>query len=86
MYGADGYVNPAPWQGKAKWELFSERDERVHGQYRRLISRPYSLASLKTLEPYVDNAIRVLIRRLSDFKPGLAFDISPWMQLFAFGK
>ena len=37
--------------------MFAERDERIHSAQRRLVSRIYSMDSLKDLEPYVDDAV-----------------------------
>jgi cytochrome P450 len=73
------------WQGHRKFDLFGGRDEKVHGQHRRLISSIYSLEQLKKLEPCVDTAISLFIERLSEVtKDGASVDMSKWAQLFAF--
>ncbi|EXF85115.1 hypothetical protein CFIO01_12040 [Colletotrichum fioriniae PJ7] len=54
------------WQGRRKFDIFPERDDRIHSAQRRLISRPYAMTSLKVLEPYVDNAIQVFLAKLGD--------------------
>ncbi|KAJ3939022.1 uncharacterized protein N0V96_011136 [Colletotrichum fioriniae] len=54
------------WQGRRKFDIFPERDDRIHSAQRRLISRPYAMTSLKELEPYVDNAIQVFLAKLGD--------------------
>ncbi|KAI9713247.1 MAG: hypothetical protein M1820_001234 [Bogoriella megaspora] len=71
------------WQGHRKFDLFAERDERLHGQQRRLVSRPYSMESLKDLEPYVDDAVRVFLSNMEKSK-GQSIDMGNWVQLFAF--
>jgi cytochrome P450 len=73
------------WQGHRKFDLFGGRDEKVHGQHRRLISSIYSLEQLKKLEPGVDTAISLFIQRLREVtKGGAPVDMSKWAQLFAF--
>jgi cytochrome P450 len=73
------------WQGHRKFDLFGGRDEKVHGQHRRLISSIYSLDQLKKLEPGVDTAISLFIDRLGEVtKNGESVDMSKWAQLFAF--
>lgn len=72
------------WQGRRVFDLFAERDESVHSKDRRLVSRVYSMESLKDLEPYVEDAIRVFRQRM-DEQAGRVVDLGNWVQLFAFG-
>jgi cytochrome P450 len=73
------------WQGHRKFDLFGGRDEKVHGQHRRLISSIYSLDQLKKLEPGVDTAISLFIKQVDELtKRGELIDMSKWAQLFAF--
>jgi cytochrome P450 len=73
------------WQGQRKFDLFGGRDEKVHGQHRRLVSSIYSLDQLKKLEPGVNAALSLLIDRLGEVtKNGESVDMSKWAQLFAF--
>jgi cytochrome P450 len=73
------------WQGHRKFDLFGGRDEKVHGQHRRLISSIYSLDQLRKLEPGVDTAVSLFIKRLGEVtKDGRSVDMSKWAQLFAF--
>ncbi|KAF1912067.1 cytochrome P450, partial [Ampelomyces quisqualis] len=69
------------WQGHRKFDLFGGRDEKVHGQHRRLISSIYSLDQLRKLEGGVDTAISFFIDKLEN---GSSVDMSEWAQLFAF--
>lgn len=73
------------WQGHRKFDIFPERDEKVHGRQRSLISRAYSLAALSDLEPYVDNTIRHFFKKLDEIRHA-SIDMGYWTQLFAFGK
>ncbi|OAK96861.1 cytochrome P450 [Phaeosphaeriaceae sp. SRC1lsM3a] len=73
------------WQGHRKFDLFGGRDEKVHGQHRRLISAIYSLEQLKKLEPCINETIDLLIGRLREVtKGGKSVDMSKWAQIFAF--
>ncbi|KAK6392882.1 hypothetical protein LTR65_002964 [Meristemomyces frigidus] len=71
------------WQGHRKFDLFAERDERIHGQQRRLISRTYAMDSLRTLEPFVDDAVKVFLDNMSE-RQDQVIDMGNWVQLFAF--
>ena len=73
------------WQGHRKFDLFGERNERVHGEQRRLVSRAYSMESLRDLEPYVDNAVNVFLDNMKQ-REGQVIDMGNWVQLFAFGR
>ena len=72
------------WQGHRKFDLFGGRDEKVHGQHRRLISSIYSLDQLRKLEPYVDSAISLMVDRLCEVTKKETIDMSKWAQMFAF--
>jgi len=73
------------WQGHRKFDLFAERSEKVHGQQRKLVSRPYAMESLKDLEPYVDETTQLFLRKM-DERLGQVVDMGNWFQLFAFGE
>ncbi len=72
------------WQGHRKFDLFAERNEKVHGEQRRLVSRAYSMEALRDLEPYVDKAVNVFLNNM-DQREGQVIDMGTWVQLFAFG-
>ena len=71
-------------QGHRKFDLFAERNERIHGEQRRLVSRAYAMDSLKDLEQYVDNAVNVFLDNMSRRQDQI-IDMGNWVQLFAFG-
>ena len=71
------------WQGHRKFDLFAERNEKLHGEQRRLVSRAYAMESLKDLEPYVDNAVNVFLDNMSQ-RQEQVIDMGNWVQLFAF--
>ena len=72
-------------QGRRKFDLFAERNERLHGEQRRLVSSAYSMEALKDLEPFVDTAINVFMDCMKQ-REGQIVDMGNWVQLFAFGK
>jgi hypothetical protein len=73
------------WQGRRKFDLFAGRDEKIHGEHRRLVSSAYSMSSLKDLEVYVDASVEVFLERMRGMA-GKSVDMGLWVQLFAFGK
>lgn len=72
------------WQGHRKFDLFAERDEGLHRSQRRLVSRIYSMDSLKDLEKYVDDAVKHFISKMEPMV-GKSVDMGLFVQLFAFG-
>ncbi|KAL1303437.1 hypothetical protein AAFC00_006826 [Neodothiora populina] len=87
IYGAGTKFNKSDWysvwQGHRKFDLFAERDEKLHGKQRSLISSAYSMTSLKDLEPYVDDCVRKFMD-VMDGLQGQVVDMGYWVQLFAF--
>ena len=73
------------WQGHRKFDLFAERNEKLHGEQRRMVSSAYSMEALKDLEPFVDTAIEVFMDCMKQ-REGQIIDMGNWVQLFAFGK
>lgn len=76
------YLRSIP--GHRRFDLFAERNERLHGEQRRLVSRAYSMESLRDLEPFVDNAVKVFLDNMEE-RLGQVVDMGNWVQLFAFG-
>jgi hypothetical protein len=72
------------WQGHRTFDLFAERNEKIHGSQRRLVSNIYSMSSLKELETSVDKALKTLLAQLAKMR-GEPVDMGLWAQLFAFG-
>ncbi|KAK0922838.1 hypothetical protein LTS16_012210 [Friedmanniomyces endolithicus] len=87
IYGAGSKFRKSDWysvwQGHRKFDLFGERDEKIHGEQRRLVSRAYAMDSLKDLEEYVDHAVTVFLDNMSE-RQGQVIDMGNWVQLFAF--
>ncbi|KAF2805108.1 cytochrome P450 [Mytilinidion resinicola] len=87
IYGAGSKFRKSDWysvwQGQRKFDLFAERDESIHRAQRRLMSNIYSMDTLKKLEPYVDEVLKVLFSRLSALGSE-PVNMGLWAQLFAF--
>ena len=64
-------------------KLKVERDERIHASQRRLVSRIYSVETLKSLEQYIDGAVAQFTKILQD-RLGQNIDMGLFVQLFAF--
>ncbi|KAJ5776871.1 Cytochrome p450 family protein [Penicillium odoratum] len=71
------------WKGKRKFDLFGERDEKAHSSMRRLVSRVYSMDSMRDLEVYAERTVNKFVTRLDEMQ-GQTLDMSVWFQLFAF--
>jgi hypothetical protein len=72
------------WQGHRKFDLFPERDEKIHGAQRRLVSGIYAMNSLGQYQGKVDEAIEVMVEQMRK-TGGETVDLGVWLQLFAFG-
>ncbi|KAK1823561.1 hypothetical protein LTR12_001972 [Friedmanniomyces endolithicus] len=87
IYGAGSKFRKSDWysvwQGHRKFDLFGERDEKIHGEQRRLVSRAYAMDSLKDLEEYVDHVVTIFLDNMSE-RQGQVIDMGNWVQLFAF--
>lgn len=89
IYGAGSKFRKSDWysvwQGHRKFDLFGERDEKIHGRQRRLVSNIYSLDQLKKMEPYVDSTLTLFLERLGEVSQKGSVDMGKWAQMFAFG-
>ncbi|KAJ4371668.1 hypothetical protein N0V86_008221 [Didymella sp. IMI 355093] len=88
IYGAGSKFRKSDWysvwQGHRKFDLFAERDEKVHGRQRRLVSSVYSMDQMKKMEPYVESTLTLFLDRLEEVGKQGAIDMGKWAQLFAF--
>jgi hypothetical protein len=90
IYGAGSKFRKSDWysvwQGHRTFDLFGERNEKIHGKQRRLVSNIYSLDQLKKMEPYVDNTLTLFLERMGEVSGKGAVDMGKWAQMFAFGE
>lgn len=70
--------------GNSTWNVTTEQNERLHGEQRRLVSKAYSVDSLKNLEPFVDHTVAHFLTRLRGYA-GQVINLGDWLQLFAIG-
>lgn len=88
IYGAGSQFRKSDWysvfQGARKFDIFPERDEKVHSAQRRLVARVYAMDTLRDLEPYVNNATSVFMQRMETLHEQ-TIDMGSWLQLYAFG-
>ncbi|KAK2037087.1 cytochrome P450 [Colletotrichum somersetense] len=67
------------------WVLFAIEDTKVHSQLRRSLQSAYSLTSLISYEPFVDECARIFKQRLEEVSAaGLPIDLGHWLQGYAF--
>ncbi|KAI9677353.1 MAG: hypothetical protein M1822_008160 [Bathelium mastoideum] len=87
MYGAGTKFRKSDiysvFQGHRKFDIFPERDEKIHGAQRKLVARAYAMDCMKDLEPYVNDAIRFFLNCMDQMKEE-SIDMGNWFQLFAF--
>lgn len=74
-----------PWGHPSMRNLFNEVDPSNHAAMRRQVSNLYSMSSLVSYEPYVDQCTALLCERLSEFASAKgAVDMRHWFQCYAF--
>ncbi|EKG16795.1 hypothetical protein MPH_05998 [Macrophomina phaseolina MS6] len=72
-------------KGKRTFDMTAERDENVHSQQRRLVSCAYAMDTMKSLEPYVDATIEVLLEKIEEAgSKGQVANFSYLLQFLAF--
>lgn len=65
--------------------LFALQDIKQHSYARRQYANLYTMSSLVSYEPFVDNCVDILCRRLLGLsKQGDSIDLSRWFQWYAF--
>ncbi|GAA86456.1 cytochrome P450 family protein [Aspergillus luchuensis IFO 4308] len=64
------------------FDLFRQRNEKIHGEQRKLVARAYSMDSMVHLEPNVSSLLTSMVQKL-DTLSGVV-DLGVFLQLFAF--
>lgn len=58
---------------------FAIVDENMHFERRRIVSSVYSMSTVLTLEPYIDNCSRLFVKRMTERTvPHEAIDLGDW--------
>ncbi|OQV06977.1 hypothetical protein CLAIMM_11473 [Cladophialophora immunda] len=77
-----------PWgyPGISKYaDLFSETNEQLHSQRRRIVNNVFSLSTVLSLEEYINKCSELLIRRMGEYADNQSvMDIGEWVQWYAF--
>ncbi|PQE32402.1 cytochrome P450 protein [Rutstroemia sp. NJR-2017a WRK4] len=79
------FYRPFARPGQENWSMFSVDDPKIHSQLRRHYQSTYSLTSLVSYEPHVDECARLFKQRLEEIAVGgLPIDFAHWLQCYAF--
>lgn len=71
--------------GSGVWTLFTDRDIKRHAANRRLFQSTYSMSSLVSYEPYVDECADLFSTRLTEMTHnGVEVNMGHWLQCYAF--
>ncbi|KAJ9647238.1 hypothetical protein H2201_003336 [Coniosporium apollinis] len=77
----EGWKHPSP----DRWTLFPERNMKRHAETRKRFQSMYSMTSLVSYEPYVDDCADLFETRLREFAQAeRELDIAHWFQCYAF--
>lgn len=64
---------------------FVNTDEKLHSSRRRIVNNVYSMSTILTLEPYIDDCGAMLIQRLDEFATsGTVVNLGQWLHWYAF--
>ncbi|KAJ8109186.1 hypothetical protein ONZ43_g6203 [Nemania bipapillata] len=73
------------WVPPNGWNLFGDRSIQRHANTRRQLQSTYSMTSLVSYEPYVDECTEIFSQRLSEMSTaGTLVDMGHWLQCYAF--
>ena len=62
---------------------FSNTDERLHSERRRIVNIVYSMSRILTLEPYIDTCSKLFVQRMGEFADShTAIDLGDWLQWY----
>jgi hypothetical protein len=72
------------WQNKtfSKYpDNFSNTNERLHSERRRIVNNVYSMSTILSLEPYIDTCSALFIKRMGEYADsGAVIDLGDWLQ------
>ncbi|KAK5120582.1 hypothetical protein LTR85_006238 [Meristemomyces frigidus] len=73
------------WKKVPQMNLFSNRDEGEHREYKKKVANAYTLESLLKMEPSIDDCSKLFLTRLGEFADrNEAVDLGEWLQYYAF--
>ncbi|PYI08872.1 cytochrome P450 family protein [Aspergillus sclerotiicarbonarius CBS 121057] len=86
IYKAGGkFIKSASYNvphGSHAFDIFRQRDEKIHSQQRKLVARAYSMNSMVHLEPNVNPVIMSMVQKLGGMS-GI-INLGDFLQFFAF--
>ncbi|KAI8942112.1 hypothetical protein NX059_000207 [Plenodomus lindquistii] len=69
----------------ARPDMFTNRSEKDHAAYRKLVAHVYSLTSVLRSEPRLDDTVSLFLTRLGEFADNNeVFDFGLWLEMYAF--
>ncbi|KAI1851408.1 hypothetical protein JX265_000358 [Neoarthrinium moseri] len=73
------------WGPPGRWTIFADQNVHRHAQNRRMYQNTYSMSSLISYEPYVDECTDLFSDRLRELsQAGQSVDMGRWFQNYAF--
>lgn len=82
-FAKSSYYEPYKTPGPVR-DIFTERNESLHGKFRRQISHVFSAEGLKDLDHNIDGTLKKFISRMEAFK-GRNIDLGQWFERLLFG-
>lgn len=68
-------------------DLFTELNDKAHGERRRIMNNVYSLANVLKSETYIDGCSELFLQRLSENVDAIEpFDLGTWVQWYVVGN
>lgn len=65
-------------------DVFTEMNDKRHGERRRIVNHVYSLANILKSEKYIDLCSEIFLSRLETFAASQqAVDLGAWFQMYA---
>lgn len=65
--------------------LFNLTDSKEHSMLRRKLANPYTMSSLVSYEPFVDECSSILLQKMTEFALNKdRVDLGKWFQYYAF--
>lgn len=72
------------WATPGSWSIFGDQSIQRHAHNRKLYQHTYSMTSLVTYEPFVDQALDLFSQRLDEMTSAASIDMGHWFQCYAF--
>lgn len=64
---------------------FSQTDEKLHGQRRRIVNNVYSLSNILQSEEYIDRCSQLFTKRMAEYaKEKQVVDLGDWLQMYVY--